>query len=157
MMQLLTVRPANIKDLPDLTRLWHEKMILQQQFDRHFTLMRDAKVVWAVAVAEWITNSACSVQIASQADIVVGYAIGWIRPGPPGISPSHIGWIEEMVVDAHSPHGGVGKSLLAALKEWFREREIQNVIAAVPRLSAVEQAFWLAQGAVEWVDLMWIK
>jgi GNAT superfamily N-acetyltransferase len=132
-------------------------MILQQQFDRHFTLMPDARVVWAMAVAEWIANSECSVQIASQADNVVGYAIGWIRPGPPGISPSHMGWIEDMVVDAHSRQGGVGKSLLAALKDWFRDREIPHVIAAVPRLSAVEQAFWRAQGAVEWVDLMWIK
>lgn len=156
-MQLLTVRPANITDLPDLTRLWHEKTILQQQFDRHFTLMPDAMVAWATVVAEWLSDSDCCVRIASQDDVALGYAIGWIRPVPPGISPSHIGCIEDMAVDAHARQGGVGKSLLIALQEWFRERDIQNVIASVPRLSAVEQAFWRAQGAVEWVDLMWMK
>jgi ribosomal protein S18 acetylase RimI-like enzyme len=157
MMQVLTTRVATLTDLPELTRLWHEKMVLQEQFDRRFTLMPDAKTIWTQAVSKWLVDSNCRVEIVSHNDALVGYAIGWIKPAPPGVFPTHIGYITEIVVDPHSHQGGVGRQLLDALKEWFIEREIQNVVAYVPRLGAVEQAFWRAQGAVEWVDLMWIK
>jgi GNAT superfamily N-acetyltransferase len=156
-MQLLTIRAAILTDLPELTRLWHEKMVLQHQFDRRFTLMSNAKTVWTQTVSEWLSDSNCRIIIADHNDIFIGYAIGWIRPATPGVLPMYIGCVEEIVVDPHSHHGGVGRQLLEGLKEWFVERDIQNVVAYVPRLGAVEQAFWRAQGAVEWVDLMWIK
>ena len=156
-MQVLTIRVATLTDLPDLTRLWHEKMVLQQQFDRRFTLMPDAKTIWTQAVSQWLSDSNCRIETAHHNDILVGYAIGWIRPALPGMIPTYIGSIEDIVVDPHSHHGGVGRQLLDMLKEWFVERDIQNVVAYVPRLGAVEQAFWRAQGAVEWVDLMWVK
>lgn len=156
-MQVLTIRVATLTDLPDLTRLWHEKMVLQQQFDRRFTLVPDAKTIWMQAVSEWLFDSNCRIETAQHNDILVGYAIGWIRPAPLGVFPTHMGCVEEIVVDPHSHQGGVGRQLLDMLKEWFVERDIQNVVAYVPRLGAVEQAFWRAQGAVEWVDLMWVK
>ncbi len=156
-MLVLTIRAATLTDLPELTRLWHEKMVLQQQSDRRFTLMSDAITIWKQAVSEWLSDSNCRIQTAYRNDILIGYAIGWIKPAPPGVLPTHIGYVEEIVVDPHSHQGGVGRQLLDGLKEWFVERDIQNIVANVPRLAAVEQAFWRAQGAVEWVDLMWIK
>ncbi|MEO8610315.1 MAG: GNAT family N-acetyltransferase [Chloroflexota bacterium] len=156
-MQVLTIRAATLTDLPDLTRLWHEKMVLQQQFDRRFSLRPDAKTLWTQAVSEWLSDSNCRIEIAHHNDTLTGYAIAWIRPSPPGVFPTHMGFVEEIVVDPHCHQGGVGRQLLDALKVWFFERKIQNVVAYVPRVGAVEQAFWRAQGAVEWVDLMWIK
>jgi ribosomal protein S18 acetylase RimI-like enzyme len=156
-MQVLITRVATLTDLPELTRLWHEKMVLQQQFNRRFRLMPNAQTIWAQAVSEWLSNSNCRIETARHNDTLVGYAIGWIRPAPPGVIPTHLGYVEEVVVDPHSRQGGVGRELLDGLKEWFVEHDIQNVVACVPHLGAVEQAFWRAQGAVEWVDLMWIK
>lgn len=156
-MQVLTIRAATLTDLPDLTRLWHEKMILQQQADRRFTLMPNAQSAWASAASGWLANSDCRIEIACRNDTVVGYAIGWIRPTIPGVNPGYLGHIEDMVVDAHNPRGGVGQQLLEALKIWFYERDIQNVVAHVQHFGAVEQAFWRAQGVMQWVDLMWMK
>jgi ribosomal protein S18 acetylase RimI-like enzyme len=156
-MQLLTIRAATLTDLPELTRLWHEKMVLQQQFDRRFTLKPDAKLIWTQAVSEWLSDSNCRIETVHHDDILIGYAIGWIRPTLPGVFPTHMGYVEEIVVDPHSHQGGIGRQLLDALKAWFIERDIQKIVACVPRLAAVEQAFWRAQGAAEWMDLMWIK
>ena len=156
-MLVLTIREATLTDLPELTRLWHEKMVIQQQVDRRFALVPDAKTIWTQTVSQWLMDSNCIVQTAHHNELLVGYAIAWIRPAPPGVDPAHIGCIEDMVIDPHSHRSGAGRQLLDALKVWFSQRDIQNVIAYVPRLAAVDQAFWRAQGAVEWIDLMWIK
>jgi hypothetical protein len=156
-MQVLTIRAATLTDLPELTRLWHEKMILHQQLDRRFTLMPNADSLWASAATGWLADPDCRIEIACRNDTVVGYAIAWIRPTTPGVIPAYLGHIEDMVIDAHNPRGGIGQELLEALKIWFYEREIQNVVAHVPHFGAVEQAFWRAQGVAQWVDLMRIK
>src|SRR5574338_155545 len=117
-MQVLITRAATLTDLPELTRLWHEKMVLQQQYDRRFTLMPDAKTIWTHTVSEWLPDSSCRILTAHDNEILIGYAIGWIRPAPPGVFPARIGWIDEIVVDPHSHLGGVGRQLLDGLREW---------------------------------------
>src|SRR5690242_2053006 len=137
-MQVLTIRAATLTDLPELTRLWHEKMILQQQFDRRFVLMPDAQSAWASAVSAWLADPNCRIEIACRNDTVVGYAIAWIRSTIPGVRPAYLGHIDDMVIDAHNPRGGIGQQLLDALKIWFHERDIQNVVAHVQHVGAVE-------------------
>jgi len=156
-MQAITVRAATLTDLPELTRLWHEKMVIQGQFDRRFTLMPDADARWAAAASNWLVDPDCGIFTAEGGTQLLGYGIGWLRPTLPGLLPDQIGYITDMSVDAHGHQGGLGRLLLSALREWFAQRDIHQIVAYVPHREAVEQAFWRAQGAAEWIDLMWIK
>ena len=156
-MQAIIVRPAILIDLPELARLWHEKMVLQQQFDRRITLTPDASRRWSAATAAWLEDADCYVCVAERNQCILGYAIGWVKPAPPGLVLERIGYVTELVVDAHAHQGGLGRLLLSALRQWFTLRKTQQILACVPHRGAVEQAFWRAQGASEWVDLMWVK
>lgn len=156
-MQAIRVRAATVSDLPNLSRLWHEKMVIHQQLDRRIKLTPDAESHWAVAASNWIAEKDCAILIAVSDSDVLGYIIGWVQPAPPGLLPETMGFVTDLTVDAHRPRGGVGGLLFSALKKWFLERQIEQIIAQVPSRAAVEQAFWRAQGASNWMDGMWLK
>lgn len=156
-MQALIIRAASSADLPELTRLWHEKAVLAQQFDRRLLLTPDASTRWSAMVADWMLDRDCCIFVAERGSDLLGFAIGAIRPSLPGFMPELIGHITDLTVDAHAHQGGVGRLLLAELGIWFRTRQVQHTIVHVARRQAVEQAFWRSQGATEWIDLMWMK
>ncbi|MDZ7380035.1 MAG: GNAT family N-acetyltransferase [candidate division KSB1 bacterium] len=156
-MQAVTVRSADPADIPEMARLWYEKMVLQQQFDRRFALLPDGQVRWMAEVANWLANSDCAIYVAERGGDVVGFIIAWVKAGPPGLSPEQIGVITDMVIDAHGQQGGAGRLLLQPVREWLAAHGISHLIAHVPRRQAVEQAFWRALGATEWLDSLWMK
>lgn len=151
------IRSANAADIPKIAMLWHEKMILQQQSDRRLALLPDAPARWSSAAGEWLNNDCCRMNVALRDDEIVGYIIGWIQSSSPGLSPERIGVITDISVGVHSYQSGLGRILLEALRDWFCERGVVQLIAHVPRRQPVEQAFWRALGATELTDVMWIK
>ena len=151
------VRAAAGTDLPELSRLWHEKTILQQQSDRYIVLTPAAHKQWLEEAATWVENERCVIYVAQGEQELLGYIIGWIQDAPPGLAHSRLGAVTDMMVDAHSQKSGVGRLLLQTLREWFRNQGIQQLIAYVPAHLAVEQAFWQAQGVAEWMNVVWLK
>jgi hypothetical protein len=63
----------------------------------------------------------------------------------------------ELVLDAHEQPGGAGRLLLDHLRTWFQAHRITQVAAYTSPYLAVEQAFWHAQGATKWMDIVWLK
>ncbi len=154
---MITVRAASDSDLPELSRLWYEKMVLQQQSDKRFAFMPAAQSKWAETAAIWMTDKRCSIQVAESGDDLLGYVIGWVQDSPPGLLPQKIGAVTDLMVDPHSQRSGVGRSLLQASREWFSAQGIQHIVAYVAVRLAVEQAFWQAQGVTEWTNIVWLK
>lgn len=153
----LSVRAATSSDIPRLTELWQEKMTLQQQYDQRLRLMPDAGVQWSAALGEWLIEAACAVFVIERDAHILGYVIGRIEPTTPGLLPERIGVVSDIAFDAHSTQGGLGRALLQPLREWFAAQGVEQIVAQVPRRSAVEQAFWRALGATEWMNVMWLK
>ena len=148
---------ATQNDIPTMAELWREKMILQQQNDRRFTLAPDGDATWAAAAMEWLENECYRVYVAQSQNKSVGYIIGRIDTAPPGLLPEHIGVVADIAVGVHSYQSGLGRLLLEALKDWFKEQGITRALALAPHRQPVEQAFWRALGATELTEVLWIK
>ncbi|MGQ9888543.1 MAG: GNAT family N-acetyltransferase [Aggregatilineales bacterium] len=158
-MDNVTVRAAGSRDLPALAALWHERMTLLLQFDRRFALAPDGREQWAEAAARWLATPECLIVVAeSKADAaLVGYAVGWIERAPLGLLPARMGCISDMHIAMHSYQNGLGRRLLDSLRTWFRQQGVESLVVRAARRLPVEQAFWRALGATEWVDVMWMK
>ena len=156
-MQSVTIRPAEPADIPEMARLWYDKTVLQQQFDRRFALLSDGQVRWMDCAARWLADPDCVIYVAQSASEIVGYIIAWIQDGPPGLSPESIGVVTDLTIDAHGQQGGAGRLLLQPVRDWLAAHCISYMVAQVPRRQAVEQAFWRALGATEWLDSLWMK
>ncbi|MEO8397359.1 MAG: GNAT family N-acetyltransferase [Chloroflexota bacterium] len=148
------IRAATVIDLPALAHLWHEKMVLQAD---HRTLPApNARDLWMAAAHTWLSDARCGFFAAERDQEVIGYIVGWLQPMP-GLVPEQIGLITEIAIDAHGYHGGVGRALVAALRNWFSGKGASKIAIWTPHYDAVSQAFWRSLGAAEWVDVLWIK
>lgn len=155
-MQTVMVRVANSDDLPDLSRLWYEKTVLQQQTDRRWKLASDARASWSAQVADWFTGVDYRVLVGIRGNQIAGFIIGRLQAAPPGFLPKTIGAVIDMTVDIHGQPEGVGQVLFHALSNWFQQQDVHLIVTCVPHRQAVDQAFWRALGATEWVDVMWL-
>lgn len=156
MMQNITIRPARSADIPALAVLWYEKRVIQSQSDRRFRVQSQGVKDWSAALESWLADPGCYVLVAQGEDELFGYIIGWVQPNPPGIVPDKVGAVTELVVGAHSYQNGLGRVLLQPLREWFQQQGINQMVAYVHHRQPIEQAFWRALGATEWIDLMWM-
>jgi GNAT superfamily N-acetyltransferase len=156
-MSPIRIRAATNFDLPALAELWHEKLVILSQSDRRFALMPDDRQQWIAAARGWLDDARCGAFVAAVDDEPVGFIVGWVQPMPPGMTPTQVGMITHLALDAHRYHGGAGRLLLDHARAWFAEQGINQLITWAPHRLPVEQAFWRALGAAEWMDILWIK
>ena len=153
----INIRPAAAPDIPRLFELWQELMALRQQSDSCFRLLPDAQDRWSAAVTAWLANPECAVLVAEEDLGLVGYVVALLQESPVGLAPLRHGLITDLAVDVHRYHGGLGRALLDAARDWFDAQGISHILVYVSHQHAVEQAFWRAVGAGPYVDLMWMK
>jgi GNAT superfamily N-acetyltransferase len=151
------VRPALQSDLITLGAIWHENRLVQQQFDARLRLAADAPARWQAAAAAWLASPECHMLMIEKQGRALGYIVGRIEAAPPGLLPDRLGIIIELNADAHARESGVGRALLGALRLWFGEQGVEQLAARTVGQSAVEQAFWRAQGAVDWMAWLWLN
>lgn len=145
-------RLAQHDDLPHIERLRQERWVLLCQSDGRFRQQQYGDL------RAWLTTPECAVWVgetqpkgesSASADIV-GYLTAWHTISPYGRLPAEMGLIDELALDAHKYHAGLGRGLVERARHELNTRQKTHIIACVPRYHAVEQAFWRALGAVEW-------
>lgn len=154
---MVVIRLATRRDVPAMARLWQEKMVIQQQTDRRFSLSPDGQALWSDAVAQWLDHDDYTLYVADHADTIVGYIVGCVEAAPPGLLPARVGVVVDLAVGVHSNQPGLGQRLLEPLREWLVQQGISRVIVSVSRRRPVEQAFWRALGASELSEVFWLK
>ncbi len=153
----ITTHPATVDDVPAMAALWHERMTLQQLTDRRLRLLPSGREKWSAAVERWLADDHWQIVVARQQGEVVGYSIGLVQDNLPGVAPECVGVVSELVIGVHSAGSGAGQLLLQPLKAWFAQQGIQHIVVQVSPRQPVEQAFWRALGASEWIGFMWME
>ncbi len=156
-MSELIIQPAAAHDIPGMALLWHEKLTIQQQTDRRYQLAPGGEAAWSRAAAAWLQDSQYRILVAKREYEVVGYLIGCVQAGPPGLLPAQVGVVTDMAVGAHSYQSGLGRQMLDPLRAWFHEQGLTHFIVYAPHRQPVEQAFWRAMGATVMTDILWMK
>lgn len=139
-------------DIPALVELWHERALRLR-----LRLASDARERWSVAARNWMDDADVGIFVAESGGQLVGYIIGRVQPASAGLMPERNGVISEIALDVHQYHSGVGRLLVEAVRTWFRNRNIDQILVLVPQHSPVEQAFWRGLGVVKWMEVLWIK
>lgn len=151
-----TVRTATTEDMPELLRLREERNAVYIQ-DRRLQANLLDDDTWTSMVTHWLTLDENAFLVADRSPQLIGYIIGWQQDNLPMLSPQRYGLVSEMTVDGHCKQGGVGTALFAGLRDWFRERGLTHIEVRVPHLQPIEQAFWRASGARDYLDHLWMR
>ena len=153
----ILIHPASSDNLPNLSALWYEKAVILSQQNRRWQPNEQLRAHWEQQAKTLLEDENARVLVAETNTLLMGYIVGFIRPAPSGIASTSIGVIDDLAIDVHRYHGGVARSLVAVLRQWFAEREITHIAVNVPRRDAIAQAFWRAYGVSEWMERLWIK
>lgn len=147
----LRFRPAENADIPHIERLRQERWVLLCQSDDRFRQQEPGDI------RAWLAQADCDLWVGERlavnddgASAIVGYVTAWHATSPYGDLPADTGLIDELALDAHKYHAGLGRGLVEQARLGLSARQKTYLIACVPRYHAVEQAFWRALGAVEW-------
>jgi ribosomal protein S18 acetylase RimI-like enzyme len=145
---MVTIHAATTADIPSLAELWYEKTVMRAQADHRIKLAPNARAVWTRSVIGWLDDPNCRVFVAVES-VPVGYLLAWVQP-------ARRGTIQQIAIDAHGYHGGVGRALVEAARAWFTDRGVARVVVWTARRDATEQAFWRSLGATDWMEMLWM-
>lgn len=122
----IVIRHAAPADLERIQPLWHA--LYKHQFE-HGMLLRlpeGAYDAWLQSMLPFLGRFA-NIVIAELDGEVIGFVAGRIRTLPPYFGSATVGAISEVFVSESRRGGGIGRRILAAALEWFKEQEITRV------------------------------
>lgn len=141
------IRRATPGDRAAIGLLWQELMEFHYQLDlRAFEMREDALDIWLRWLDEWLTDPDRIVLVADTGHELVGYIMGKLDEGPPVFKRRQHGAIHDTCVAASCRRRGVGRKLVAALLDWFRERGLTEVHVGAAACNPVSNAFWRKMG-----------
>lgn len=146
----MEIRRATEGDLPGLTALWQERMVILSQCDPRVKLALADRDSWLLQIGERIAGGNSAVVVAEKETSLAGYIVGYTLSNAQSKSSRKYGVVEEIALDSHAYHGGLARSLLSALSTWFSASNVVQIVIHTPRYFPVEQAFWRGLGAVVW-------
>ncbi|MCC6612069.1 MAG: hypothetical protein IT320_01260 [Anaerolineae bacterium] len=155
-MNQLSTRLANPDDLPLLSGIWYDKAVLLAQQDARLQLAPHARAAWEHVVAAWLDDAEVAVVVVEDAGTPCGYIVGRVQVLP-GMLHDRLGAVVDLSLDLHDYHPGAGRALVEALRLWFNQHGIDQMIVQVHRQSAIEQAFWRSLGSSRWMEWLWIQ
>jgi hypothetical protein len=149
---MVEIRLAVPADVLDLIELRHEYALLQRL--RLTPASRDS---WLSEMLGWLVDAQSVVCVALNNGQVIGYIVGQLQSLPSDFNPEHHGVISELVLDIHQYQGGVARLLVDAVRQWCKTQSVECMTVSASTRLPVEQAFWRALGALEWMGDLWIK
>ena len=134
--KIVNIRPAIPDDSQILSHLQYEYRVILSQSDPRFAAVIQQQTDWTTLIQD--NTRAVLVGLVDSGNIA-GYIHGHVE--------ASTGIMDEMVLDAHQYHGGLGRLLWKHLNIWFRTQGATSHHIFIPRYHPVEQAFWRALGA----------
>ena len=153
----MEIMPAQASHLAAAAELWHRRASLRQQSDAFCQLAREPKAAWRSRALGWLHDPESALFVAVDGPGMIGYLAVAVAEGWPGENPRRIGRLLDVAVDLHQPHRGLSAGLLSRACDWLRGKNAGALTIDVPAREAVEQAFWLAQGAAPRFNQHWLR
>ena len=155
--QMVVVRQAVEADLPQAAALWRDRIAILQQTDRHCRPTSDSRADWLESASVWLTDERTEFLVAFADAKLAGYLVVSVVAGIPGQDPNRVGRVQDMALELHRSHPGLGSALLKRARDWLRSQEILVVTVDVPAHYPVESAFWRAQGGQQRFVQHWLS
>ena len=134
----LTIRPANLKDLPVLVKMGRELILYlnREEKKRRKTKLlaldvKNADKVWKKYYTKNLKSDKSLFLVALKKGEIVGMGMGRIEKSPPVFKIKEFGQIHELFVKESCRRQGVCQALIKRLESFFREKGVGVVHISV--------------------------
>jgi len=138
----LTVRPARSQDVAWMLTLWTAMMAEHAQQDPAFALAEDAPRIWQQSMWDIMARLDSFVFVIEP----LGFCCGWVARHPAIYLSGEVGLLSEICVARGAQRRGVGRALMAAARDWFISRDVDDFQLATAMFNQQAQRFFRAMG-----------
>jgi phosphinothricin acetyltransferase len=142
----MQIRQASLDDLDAIEFLWREMMDFHIAIDDYFTLIPEAETNHRTYMTDLLQDESKRVFVADDAGNILGYLVAEVNTYPPIFVHKNYGHIGAISVSDSARRQGLGRKLLEAALDWFREQNLRRVECGVAVNNPVSQGFWEAMG-----------
>jgi ribosomal protein S18 acetylase RimI-like enzyme len=145
------IRPVTSEDAPAIAQLWESLVAFHQTLDSALPgAAPNGAGRYTKRLLQHLDDPYTHALVAEDAGEIVGFMLGMIVDLLPDIFAQEPGgFLADMFVDADYRRRGVGKALVNALQDWFREQGVDHFDWHVAAHNADALAFWRSIGGRE--------
>ena len=148
------VRPATVRDVPEIVAIWGELAFHHAQLDPAFTPSSRWQEEYRHFIRGLLGRDDALAVVGVDGDRVVGYAVGRISVLPGFFEQRRRGYIHDVVTREAYRLRGIGRRLVEALLDWLRESEVSAVELTVAVKNEEAVAFWTSLGFITYMHHM---
>jgi ribosomal protein S18 acetylase RimI-like enzyme len=143
---MFIVRPAKIKDLPEVVRMRLELSKYHEIFDDNFKVNKNAKKYYTDLYKKYIYSGKKKLIVAADKDKLLGFSSAHIAKKEPISRDKKYGHIRDMYVDKKFRRQGIAGEILNVFYRWFKEKNIKYIDLKVVCANKLGRNAWTKHG-----------
>ncbi len=148
------IRPASVRDIPEIVAIWGELALHHARLDRAFTPSARWQEEYRHFIRGLLGRDDALAVVGVEDGRLVGYAVGRISVLPGFFEERRRGYIHDVVTREAHRRRGIGRRLVEALLKWMRESEVSAVELTVAVKNEEAVAFWTRLGFATYMHHM---
>ena len=146
------IRPAFASDAVAIGKLWEKLVDYHQALDEAMPRATlDGAAIYARNLGSRLEDSHTQVFVAEEDGRIVGYVLGVIVDLVPEMFEQEAGgFLADIFVEEAYRGRGIGRALVEAMRNWFRDNGLNHYEWHVSAMNADALAFWEALGGRNW-------
>ena len=154
-MDKITIREAATADVPAIVELWKEAMDFHAARDPYMQRSEDGHVSFAEFVTEQISEESSLVAVADTGGEIVAYCLARVNQRPPVVRDRILGHLSDLAVTERWRRRGIGRRMVAEVKDWFKSRKIRRMELRANVANEVSTRFWRKMGLEPFVNILY--
>ncbi|HNY28471.1 MAG TPA: GNAT family N-acetyltransferase [Candidatus Sumerlaeota bacterium] len=141
------LREAVEEDVPRVVRLWGDMMREHEGFESRLRLSENALPAYEVYLLMHVRSSRSRVLVAEREDGgICGFCCVYVAQNLPMFEPRELGYISDLYVEPEHRRERIGRALIEAARQWFREQQVLELHLQVYVRNENGLEFWKSQG-----------
>jgi len=143
----ITIREANLKDVPQIVELWikfmgeHDEIVIHgnPEFKEHVAKDTSVGESYRIFLQSHIESTEGVVFMAMKESAIIGYILIFIKDEIPIYKNKRLGYIGDLYIKKDFRSQGLSSKLKDKSLEWFKKKEVKFI--AVPVSPSNKQAY----------------
>jgi ribosomal protein S18 acetylase RimI-like enzyme len=152
----ISIRPATLRHMDQIVRLWGEMMTDHVARDSRVRLAEGALPAYRAYAGYHLDRDDSFLRVALEGRRVVGYCLTSISRNLPMFLPERFGYLSDLCVARQARRRGIGTALFEEVRGWLKMHGVTSIQLQYYAGNGPAEAFWKSLGFENFYTRMWL-